>query len=214
LADVQGIALDTKNQLMYVVNRGAVSRNKNNIGWARALKDGDPTWDVPLEKDAWRNMVPGSGQFLPPSITVYALRASGDTPALRVIQGPLTQFNWPAHLSLDAEHQELFVADPITDAILVFRATAGGNVAPVRILKGPRTGLKNPHGVYADVKNDEIVVANYGNHAATVYRRTASGDTPPIRTIRAAPPNTPAAQLGNVGALAYDTKRDEILAPN
>ena len=214
LADLQGIALDTKNQWMYVANRGASSRNKNNQGWSRALKEGGRTWEIPQQVNAWGNFVPGSGEFFPPSITVYPLKANGDTPPLRVIQGPLTQLNWPAHIFLDVEHQELFVANTVTHEILVFRANANGNAAPIRVLKGPRTGLKHPHGVSVDVKNDEIVVANFGNHAATVYRRTASGDTAPIRTIRAAPPDTPATMLGNVGALAYDTKRDQILAPN
>ena len=214
LADAQGIALDTKNQLLYVSNVGHMAHNRNNIGWARVLKEGVPTWDIPQQGDAWRNFVPGSGEFAAPSITVYPLKASGDTPPLRVIQGSKTQLNWPAHISLDVEHAELYVADPIVDGILVFSATSTGNVAPVRILQGPRTGLKNPHGVYVDAKNDEIVVANYGNHAATIYRRAASGDTPPVRTIRAAPADAPASMLGNVGSLAYDTKRDEILVPN
>ncbi len=214
LMDVQGIALDTENQLMFVANRGARSRNKNNLGWARALKKGERTWEIPQQIEAWRNFIPGSGEFSLPSITVYPLKASGNTPPLRVIQGPATKLNWPAHLSLDLERHELFVANTVTDEILVFRTNAKGNVAPARTLKGPRTGLKSPHGIYVDVKNEEIVVANFGNHAATVYRRTASGNTPPIRTIRAAPPNTPAPSLGNVGALNYDTKRDQILAPN
>ncbi|MBI4464837.1 MAG: beta-propeller fold lactonase family protein [Acidobacteria bacterium] len=214
LGDVQGIAVDTKNQLMYVANRGARSRNKNNLGWTRALKEGGRQWEIPQQKDAWRNFIPGSGAFSLPSITVYPLKASGDTAPVRVIQGPRTRLNWPAHVSLDVEHGELFVANTVADEILVFAANANGDVAPLRILKGPRTGIKHPHGVYLDTKNDELVVANFGNHAATVYRRTASGDTPPIRTIRAAPPNTPATMLGNVGALAYDTRREQILAPN
>ncbi len=214
LSDLNGIAIDTKNQVMFVSNRGATARNRNNEGWSRALKEGELTWDIPEQGDSWKNFIPGSGEFAPPAITVYPLKANGDVPPLRVIQGPLTQLNWPAHISMDMEHQELFVTNVVTDEILVFSATANGNVAPVRILKGPRTNLDKPHGVFVDVKNDEIVVANFGNHAATVYRRTASGDTAPIRTIRAAPVNTPAAMMGNIGELNYDTKRDQILAPN
>ena len=215
LADAGGIALDTKNQLMYVANRGATSSNRNNIGWARAFKDGVYLWEsfTSVAENA-SNLVPGSGKYSPPSITVYPLKASGDTPPLRVIQGSLTKLNWPAHIFLDAEHGELYVPNMINHEVLVFNATANGNIAPVRILKGPKTGLSHPQGAYVDVKNDEIVVANMGNHAATVYRRTASGDTPPIRTIRAAPPNTPSSMFGRMGALAYDTKREQILAPN
>jgi DNA-binding beta-propeller fold protein YncE len=133
---------------------------------------------------------------------------------VRVIQGSKTQLDWPTHISLDVQHDELFVANTVTDEILVFHASDNGNVAPFRILKGPHTGLQIPHGVFVDTKNDELVVANFGGHSSTVYKRDASGDTPPLRTIRAAPPNTPAPMFGNIAALAYDTKRDELLVPN
>ena len=87
-------------------------------------------------------------------------------------------------------------------------------MAPTRVLKGPKTQIKNPTGVYVDQTNNELVVANMGNHRATVYARTAQGDTPPLRVIRAAAEGTPALQIGNPGAVAYDSKRDEILVPN
>jgi DNA-binding beta-propeller fold protein YncE len=112
------------------------------------------------------------------------------------------------------ERQELYVTNTVMDEILVFPASATGNVAPIRVLKGPRTGINKPHGVFVDEKNDEIVVANFGNHAATVYPRSASGDVAPKRMIRAAPPGTPAVMFGNIGALAYDTRRNEIVVPN
>lgn len=62
-----GLVVDVKNQLLFV----------NNWGLADQLTLG------------------GSGRFNPPSIKVYALNASGDTPPLRVIQGNRTQLNWP-----------------------------------------------------------------------------------------------------------------------
>jgi hypothetical protein len=74
--------------------------------------------------------------------------------------------------------------------------------------------VKNPTGVFVDVKNDELWVTNFGNHTATVYRRSASGDTPPLRVIRSAPAGKSALMIGNPGAIAYDTKREEILVPN
>jgi 6-phosphogluconolactonase (cycloisomerase 2 family) len=151
---------------------------------------------------------------MPPSITVFPLKANGDTAPVRIIQGSLTQLDWPVHISLDADREELYVANSVADDILVFRATDNGNVAPIRVLKGPRTGLGKPHGVFVDTKNDELVVANFGNHSSTVYKRDASGDAAPIRTIRAAPANTPAPMFGNIGTLSYDTKRDQLLVPN
>lgn len=75
LHDAHGIAIDTKNNLIFVSNHGSASNRQ----------------------------VGGSGKFYPPSITVYSLHASGDTSPLRVITGPKTELNWPSHLSLDAE---------------------------------------------------------------------------------------------------------------
>src|SRR5207302_1321059 len=134
----------------------------------------------------------------------------GNTAPLRMIQGPATRLNWPAHLSMDVEHQELYVANPVTHEISVFRASDNGNVAPIRSLKGPHTQLSFPHGVFVDTKNDEVVVANFGNHSSTIYRRTASGDAAPIRQIRAAPPDAPAPMLGNTRTATYDPKRSPL----
>ena len=186
LEDAHGIAVDTKNQLMYVSNHGHTSNPRE----------------------------PGGGSFELPSITVYPLGAQGDTPPLRVIEGSQTQLNWPANIYLDVEHQELFVANDAGNSILVFRASDSGNAAPIRAIKGPQTGIKYPTGVFLDEKNDELWVSNMGNHSATVYRRTADGDVPPLRTIRSAPRGKVALAIGNPGAVGYDSKREEILVPN
>ena len=212
LADVHGIALDTKNQWMYVANRSSTSSVREGMGWSGIPiieKGGARTWTPP--PDLGTHHVPGSGRFASPSITVYPLKASGDTPPLRVIQGPKTQLKWPAYIYLDVEHQELFVANAWEHSILVFRATDSGNAAPIRVLKGTRAGLENPYGVFVDEKNEELIVANYGNHSATVYPRTAAGNTPPIRTIRTAPQGTLVPVFQHIGALDYDSKREEIL---
>lgn len=204
LADPHGIALDTKNGWMFVANHGSVHRVKDDG------KSGRPA-NIPLDRSM---AVPGSGKILPPSISVYARTAQGDVPPLRVIVGPKTQLNWPGQIYLDQEHGELFVANDGGDSILVFRASDSGDVAPVRLLRGHKTGLKNPTGVVVDAKNQELVVSNMGNHSATVYARTADGDVAPLRTIRSAPRGKLAMAIGNPGALAYDSKRDEVLVPN
>ncbi|MCH8267050.1 MAG: hypothetical protein IH846_06010 [Acidobacteria bacterium] len=190
LADPHGIAVDTKNQLMFVSNHGSTR-----------------------SRDARGEVIPGSGRYTPPSITVYPLKASGDTPPLRVIEGPNTQLNWPATLGLDPEREELFVANDAGDSILVFRESDDGDVAPVRAIQGPMTGLKNPIGVFVDVKNNEVWVSNMGNHRATVYPLTANGDVTPLRTIRSAPAGKLALAIGNP-VVGYDSKREEILVPN
>ena len=192
LADLQGIALDTENHWMYVANRGDGSRLIEGEGYSAIptipTAGGVRTWSPPRSREP--NYALASGSFTSPSITVYPLSASGNTPPLRVIQGPKTRLKWPGFIYLDTRHQELFVADSFDDSILVFRATDSGDVSPIRVLKGSRTGLKNPYGVVVDEKNEELLVANYGNYTATVYPRTAVGDASPIRTFRGAPEGT------------------------
>ena len=204
LADPHGITLDTENDLMYVVNHGNYRRLVESDN-TRPGQLGEPT----------RAVVPGSGQNLPSSITVYPIEAQGDTPPVRVIQGPRTQLNWPAGIAIDPARDELYVANDAADRILVFRAsTADGDVAPIRTIGGPQSGIKNPTGIFLDTQNDELWVSNFGNHTATVYRPTASGDVPPLRMIRSGPQGQPALMIGNPGAVAYDTKREQILVPN
>src|SRR5438552_9013891 len=131
LAEAQGVAVDAKNQVMYVANQGAYAKMPNGIGWSRALQPGAKTWEIP---DRVLDLIPGTGEFHQPSINVYPLKANGNTPPIRMIQGPLTRLNWPAHISIDVEHQELYVANPVTHEITVFSASANGNIAPIRSL--------------------------------------------------------------------------------
>ncbi len=216
LVDPHGVAVDSKNNLLYVGNNTSFAEAKGKLARDTFLVSGDPNprWNVPHRGDGSADTVPGSGRFELPSITVYPLQAKGDTPPLRVIKGPKTGFKWIARIDIDVEHQELYVANDADHSILVFRASDSGDVAPLRVLKGPNTGLRYPTDVFVDTKNDEIVVANAGNHSATVYSRTAKGDTAPLRTIRSAPEGTLAPMLVGPGALTYDSKRDEILVPN
>ena len=159
-------------------------------------------------------VVLGTGTFGPPSITVFPADAQGNASPLRVIEGPKAQLNWPTGIVVDSDRGELYVTNDTDDSILVFEVAAAGDVAPRRVLKGPKTGLKNPTGVALDKKNGEMWIANFGNHTATAYRLTAQGDVAPLRTVRAAPGGTPSLMIGNPGAVAYDTKREQILVPN
>ncbi|MBI2815410.1 MAG: beta-propeller fold lactonase family protein [Acidobacteria bacterium] len=213
LADPHGIALDTKNKVMYVTNHGSVASSKDGKNFTRrpSVSGG---WQIPDERERREVMVPGSGAYHPPTITVYPMNGVGDVAPLRVIEGPETQLNWPAQIYFDEEHSDLYVANDTGDSILVFKGGDKGNVAPTRVIKGSKTGIKNPTGVFLDKKNNELVVANMGNHSATVYPRTANGDVAPLRTIRAAPAGKVALDIGNPGAVGYDTKRDQILVPN
>lgn len=214
LADPHGIAYDPRDDVIFVSNFGSkheVSRNQPpRAGVPSAGNDGGRKhW--PLGRE-WA--VPGSGTINAPSISVHRRGASGNEPPLRVLQGGATQFEWPTGLAFDPRRRELYVANDMGPSILVFDADAKGNAAPKRVLQGARTGLANPTSVALDLRNQELWVANFGGHSGTAYDLTASGDTPPKRIIRNAPPGAPSLMIGNPGAVAYDTRRENILVPN
>jgi DNA-binding beta-propeller fold protein YncE len=154
------------------------------------------------------------GRFDLPSITTYGGEAAKDESPLRRIQGKRTELNWPMGMSLDTVHDEVGVASYGNDSVLIFRRADQGDVVPLRVIHGSRTGISGPMGISIDTKNDEIWVTNYRDHAAVVFARTAEGNVAPKRVLRNAPPGTPAVGFGNPGAVAYDSKRDQILVPN
>jgi len=201
LADPHGIAIDSKNRLIFVTNYGSTS--------TKVKSGGEQRQNWPLE-----GVVAGSGRSLPPSITVYPMDAVGDVAPIRIIQGPKTKLNWGTGINIDPERSEIFVANDMTSEVLVYDLNANGDAAPKRVLAGPKTMIKSPTAVYVDMQNNELWVTNFGNHTATVYRRDAGGDTAPLRVIRSAPLDSPAPMLGNPHPVAYDTKRDQILVPN
>jgi hypothetical protein len=186
LSDAHGIAIDPKNKLLFVNNWGNISDYRT----------------------------PGSGRFEAPSITVYRLDADGDAPPTRVIQGQKTQLNWPGAMSIDPERGELYVANDMGQSIIVFRETDKSDIQPARAIKGPNTGLSYPTGIFVDTKNKELWATSLGNSSATAYPLTASGDARPLRTIRSAPKGKVSLRFGKTQAVAYDSKREEILVPN
>jgi DNA-binding beta-propeller fold protein YncE len=152
------------------------------------------------------------GRFVPSSLTVYDGDAKGDVAPLRTISGPLSQIDWPMGVAVDEGNDEIFVANNGDNSILVFARTASGNVQPKRVIRGPATGIKGPMGVA--IAKDEIWVANFGTHTALVFPRLAAGNVAPRRILRNAPAGKETSGFGNPYAVAYDTKRKEILVPN
>jgi len=195
LEDPHGVTVDTKNNLIFVSNHGSVAYRGKDSGSRRAFQR-------------------GSGKFDPPSITIYARDAEGDTAPLRVISGPKTRLNWPMQIVVDAERGELYVANDMDHSIVVFKITDNGNVAPTRTIRGPKTAIKNPTGVALDLKNQELWVASMGNHTASLFPLTANGNAAPKRVIRGGPSNELSLMIGNPGAVGYDSNRDQILVPN
>lgn len=215
MGDPHGIAIDSTRNLLFVTNFGSVAEKDSSIAESRGAA---ADYSGLSRKARWplarESAVPGSGKFVPPSITVYPKDAQGDVAPIHVIRGPKTQLNWPTALSVDTKRGVLFVANDTGDSILVFDVNANGDAAPARVIKGPKSMVKSPTGVFYDAEHDELWVSNFGNHTATVYKGDASGDAAPLRVIRSAPSDVPTPNIGNAYAPAYDSKRDQILVPN
>ncbi len=201
LADPHGIYWDEAHEEIGVANHGNFRGLVKNTGGGCA-----PAADVDESSEG--------GQFQPPSITIYRATAHGDEKPLRTIQGPRTELDWPMSMAIDSAHNEIVVANNGDNSILIFDRSTSGDRPPVRSIRGDRIGINRPMGLAIDTKNDEIWVSNFGDHSALVFARTADGNVAPKRVIRSAPAGTPTAGFGNPMALAYDSKREEILVPN
>jgi DNA-binding beta-propeller fold protein YncE len=197
MADPHGIEFDAADGEIVVTNHG----NARDLSLTR--------WIAGRSTDAG-----GRGTFRDPSITVYAATAQGDAAPLRTIAGPRTQLRWPMGTDVDAAHGEIAVANNGASSVLIFRRPDAGDAAPVRVLGGPRTGIDRPMAVSIDAAHDELWVANFGEHTALVFDRTAKGNVPPKRVIRNAPAGAPTCGFGNPMAVAFDSKRQQILVPN
>jgi len=203
LGDPHGVFLDGRHNEIVVANHGNQGGRQPAPG------------DAPGRRRGTSDQQPVvGGRFDEPSITVYNAEAKGDAEPIRKIAGAKTGLNWPMAIDVDVGRDEIAVANDGDSSIRIFRRSAAGNVAPIRVIKGPLTGIKGPMGVAFDRKNNELWVANYGDHTALVFSNIAAGNIAPKRVLRNAPAGSATVGFGNPGAVAYDSKRDEILVPN
>ena len=215
LADPHGIYVDAERNEILVTNHG--NWRKTRTGEAFALH-GDSKFAFMRGSFSHPGIVeplgPSTGKFMPPSITVFSRTANGDVGPLRTIQGPHTRLNVAVGITRDPDSGEIVVANSGENSILIFDGNANGDVAPVRVLAGPATNLKGATGVAIDAKHNELWVTSWENHIAAVFPRKAQGNIAPLRMIHSAPKGAPLATMGRLGAVAFDPKRQEILAPN
>jgi len=202
LADPHGIYWDDKNGEIGVASHGnfrGVVQNK-----------GSGCSPAPSNEETANE----KGEFRPPSIAIFSSNSRDDQAPLRTIQGDATKLDWPMGIAEDSAHDTIVVANNGDDSILIFDRKRSGNVAPMRVIHGDHTGLNRPMGLAVDAQNGEIWISNYGDHTALAFDSRADGNIAPKRILRSAPAGTPTPGFGNPMALAYDTKRGEILVPN
>jgi DNA-binding beta-propeller fold protein YncE len=201
LADPHGIYWDDSHNEIGVANHGNFRGVVKNTGGGCS-----PSFVVEDEAEA--------GESRPPSIRIFAASAKDDAKPLRVIQGARTGLDWPMGVAYDPQHDTILVANNGDSSVLIFGRNSNGDVAPLRVIRGARTGISHPMGVVVDPQRGEIWVSNWGDHSAPAFDSAARGNVAPKRIIRSAPAGTPTPGFGNPMALAYDSKRDELLVPN
>jgi len=215
LADPHGIYVDADRNEILITNHG--NWRKTRTGEAFALH-GDSKFAYMRGSFSHPGVVeplgPSTGKFMPPSVMVFSRAANGDVPPLRTIQGPRTRLNVAVGITRDPDSGEIIVANSGDNSILFFDPNANGDVPPLRVLAGSATELKGATGVAIDTRHNELWVTSWENHMAAVFPRKAQGNIAPLRVIHSAPKNSPLATMGRLGAVAFDPKRQEILAPN
>lgn len=117
---------------------------------------------------------------VPPSLLVFSRTADGDVAPIRTITGKSTMLIRPRQLQLDAQLDELVLADRgLTQEfvfdhpgfIAVWDRTAGGDVPPKRFIRGSKSLLTGPRSVYVDTVNGEIGAGDTTSHMLMVYPR-------------------------------------------
>ena len=201
LADPHGIYWDESHNEIGVANHGNFRGLVKNTGGGCS-----PSFVVEDEAEA--------GESRPASIRIFAATAKDNAKPLRVIQGSKTALDWPMGVAYDAQHDTIVVANNGDSSILVFGRNSDGDAVPLRVIRGDRTGIHHPMGIAVDAQKGEIWVSNWGDHSALAFDSGARGNVAPKRIIRSAPAGTPTPGFGNPMALAYDSKRDELLVPN
>src|SRR5437867_11083544 len=210
---VSGVALDPINKEIYTVNNDTAADMlvfkydaRGNVPASRTLRPAPvSTWGVAL--DLKNNEVAVTIEQIN-KISIYRRLAEGEEKPLRVIQGPDTGLADPHGIFVDAENNEIFVANHDSyhqaEASQDESTDVQGQLARgIATLSVPQNRLQ-PRSSSGKFVEPSI----------TVHSRTAQGNAAPLRIVRGAPDGTPAPGIGNPGGIAYDPMREQILVPN
>jgi len=145
------------------------------------------------------------------AILTYRGDVDGESPPVRIIQGPHTQLDAPEHVEVDVVHNEIFVPTR-DDGVLVFSRGAQGDVAPIRSLKGPDTMLSGDNVLAVDPVHGLLLVGGEAGRHQTrllIFNRTDSGNTKPKAVI-----GGPKSHLNGFGGplAVYPPKREIIVS--
>jgi len=199
LRNPTGVALDRKNQELWVSNLGNSSATvyplmaSGDVAPLRIIRSAEEskrgvnfgrTAAVTYDPIRQEILVPNCVNH--PQIAVFARSAKEDTPYLRAIEGQKSMLGRTMHdLAFDAIHDEIVVTGPLAQAILSFRGAASGEEPPLRVIQGNKTQIKGEGAlgkVSIDPVHNEILLAT-ADGTIIAFDRLANGNVAPKRVL-------------------------------
>jgi DNA-binding beta-propeller fold protein YncE len=206
---VCGVALDPINKQLYTANNDTAADlmvfnydAHGDVSPERVLTPASTgTWGVAL--DLVHDEVAVSVQHVN-KVAVYRRLASGDEKPLRIIQGPHTGLSDPHGLGIDADTNEIFVANH-DSYHEVLTGEDDRNAVTAQIARGTATA-QSFSGERIELRSSK---GNFVEPSITVHSRLAQDDAAPLRVIRG-----PKTELNLPMKIFVDTIHDEIFIAN
>ncbi len=205
---VCGVAVDPKNKEIYAVNNDTAAdmlvfkyETSGNVPAARTLRPAPvSTWGVAvdLKNDEIAVTVQQTNKVL-----VYRRLAEGDEKPLRIIQGPDTGLADPHGIFLDAENNEIFVAnhDSYHDAS---PSQEESTTVQAELARGNATLSVPVQRIQPRASAGKFV-----EPSITVFSRTSKDNAAPIRVIRG-----PKTEISLPMKVFVDTVHNELFVAN
>ena len=203
-----GVAIDPVHREIYGVNNDTDSKlmafaygANGEVPPARAISTASTgTWGVAL--DLKNDEVAVTVEHIN-QVEVYRRQAAGDEKPLRIIQGPNTGIADPHGIAIDADHNELFVANH-SSYHEVRTGEANPNAASAAFARGEEAPQVLRERLAPRTSKGKFV-----EPSIRVYSRTASGDAIPMRVIEG-----PKTGLSLPMKVFVDSVHNEIFVAN
>jgi DNA-binding beta-propeller fold protein YncE len=205
---VCGVAIDPKNREIYTVNNDTAADMlvfkydaNGNVPASRTLRPAPvSTWGVALDlkNDEVAVTVEQTNKVL-----VYQRLAEGEEKPLRIIQGPDTGLADPHGIFVDAENNEIFVANHDS-----YHDAAPSQEESTSVQAQLARGLANL-SVPVERLQPRTSAGKFVEPSITVYSRTAQDNASPVRVIRG-----PKTELSLPMKVFVDTVHNELFVAN
>ena len=205
---VCGVAIDPVNREIYAANNDTASilmafkyGDTGEVPPARELVTASTgTWGVAL--DLKNDEVAVTIQHIN-KVQVYRRQAIGEEKPLRIIQGPNTGISDPHGIAIDAENNELYVANHDS-----YHEVETGSENPNAASADFARGLAAPT-IERERTEPRPSKGKFVEPSIRVYSRTANGDAVPVRVIQG-----PKTGLSLPMKVWVDPAHNEILVAN